>query len=201
MKTNVSIPTLDPVNQSSRFVKLGRLLLATVCVSLVSFTAAPRALAAADGNYEFKSATGSLRYDGGSVDIPTSLVKRIATVVDGDIVVRNNSLRVNKNGTVKVIKNFADDLDVDVEASASGPTKLTFTQKTSKLHTGKLSAPIVTSFEGDVFGEDFSGELRTRVAARVQVNTLTLVFNFSGRAFGENFSGRITVTATRVPTT
>ncbi|RYG93772.1 MAG: hypothetical protein EON58_17665, partial [Alphaproteobacteria bacterium] len=154
---------------SSRFMNFGRLSLATMSVALVSFTSAPKALAAgADGSYEFQSASGSLRYDGGDVDIPKSVVKRIANVVDGEITIKNNSLWVNKKGTVRVVKNIADDLDVDVEASASGPNRVMLTKTGSRLYTGKTSGAIVTSFEGDVFGEDFSGELKSKVAARVQ---------------------------------
>lgn len=201
MKTNSVTSTLNPVQEPTgitRFARFGRLSLAATCVSLVSFTAAPLAMAAApDGSYEFKSASGSLRYDGDSVSIPKAIVKRIASVVDGEIVIKNNTLKVNKKGTVRLIEEFGDDIDVDVEASASGPTKVVLAKKGPKHFSGKTSSPIVTSFEGDVFGADFSGELRTNVTATVQKKTLTIVIKFSGEAEGENFSGKVTVTAKR----
>src|SRR5690606_2776349 len=126
MKTN---PVTNPCSNTHQettsrfhFSRFGRLSLAAACVSLVSFTSAPQALAGrADGDYEFKSASGSLRWDGDSVSIPTWIVKRVASVVDGDIEIRNNTLKVNKRGTVRLIEKFGDDVDVDVEASASGP--------------------------------------------------------------------------------
>lgn len=201
MKTNSSTPTLNPTQETagiSRLAKTGRLLIATLCVSLVSFTAAPKAQAAPpNGSYEFQSASGSLRYDGDDVDIPKWLVKKVAGVVDGEIVIENNQLRVNKRGTVRLIEKFGDDIDVDVEAKASGPNNVVLVKTGTNTFSGKTTSPIVTSFEGDVFGEDFSGELISRVSATVQRKTLTIVIRFSGEAFGEDFSGRITITAKR----
>lgn len=201
MKTNSVTSTLNPHQETTaitRFARLGRFSLAATCVSLVSFTATPLAMAAgADGSYEFQSASGSLRYDGDSISIPKAIVKRIASVVDGEIVIKDNTLKVNKRGTVRLIEEFGDDIDVDVEASASGPTKVVLTKQGPKLFSGKTTSPIVTTFEGDVFGADFSGELRTKVAATVERKTLTIVIKFSGEAEGEDFSGKITITAKR----
>jgi hypothetical protein len=201
MKTNSVTSTMNPhheITGISRFARFGRLSLAATCASLVSFTAAPLALAAgADGSYEFQSASGSLKWDGDSVSIPKSIVKRIASVVDGEIVIKDNTLKVNKKGTVKLIEEFGDDIDVDVEASASGPNTVVLSKQGPKLFSGKTTSPIVTSFEGDVFGADFSGELRTKVSATVEKKTLTIVIKFSGEAEGEDFSGKITVTAKR----
>lgn len=201
MKTNSLTSTLNPIQQTtgrSRLLNVGRLFLATMSVALVSFAGAPKALAAGpNGTYEFESASGSLRYDGDSIDIPQSIVKKLANVVDGEIVITNNTLKLNKNATVKVVRNFADDFDVDVEASVTGPSSLVLVKTEPRVFTGKTTSPIVTTFEGEIFGEDFSGELRTKVAARVEGKTLTVVIRFSGEAAGEEFSGRITLTAKR----
>jgi hypothetical protein len=196
--TDISTSALQRTAGLSRFANYGRLGLATACVSLVSFSAVPQALAAgADGEYAFNSASGSLRFDGDSVDIPQALVKRIANVTDGEITIRNNTIRVNKAGTVRVIENLGDDLNAEVEASATGPNTVVLTKTGNRTFSGKTTSPIVTSFEGDIFGEDFSGELKTRVSATVEGKTLTMVIRFSGETLGEDFSGRITIIAKR----
>lgn len=190
---------MNPIQQTAgipRFRNIGRLLMATLSVALVSFTAAPKALAAgADGKYEFRSITGSLRYDGDKVDLSKSLIKKISGVVDETAVIKNNTLKLNTKGLAKAVEEFADDIDVDVETSVSGPTSVVLTKTGSYLWTGKTAGAIVTTIDGEVFGEDFSGELRTRISARVDKNTLTLVVTFAGDALDEDFSGTITIVA------
>ncbi|RYD84151.1 MAG: hypothetical protein EOP84_06295 [Verrucomicrobiaceae bacterium] len=200
MKTNSSTPTMTVVQQSPaipRYRNMGRLLLATTSVALVSFTAAPRALAAgADGKYEFRSITGSLRYDGDKVDLPKSLIKKISGVVDETAVIKNDTLKLNTKGLAKAVQEFADDAEVvDVSTSVTGPTSVSVTKTGSYLWTGKTAGAIVTKIDGDVFGEDFSGELRTRVATKVDKKTLTIVVTFGGDVLGEDFSGTITIIA------
>ncbi len=202
MKTNNSVTSsMNPLQETSgisRFARFGRLSLAATCVSLASFTAAPLALAAApDGSYEFESASGKLRYDGDSVSIPKSIMKKIAYVVDGDIVIKDSKLKVVKKGTVDLIEDFGDEINADVEASVKGPSKVVLSKVGPSRFSGETTSDVVTTFEGDFFGEDFSGELRTNVAATVYKKTLTIVITFAGEAEGEDFSGKVTIVAKR----
>jgi len=181
----------------SRLANLGRLLLAAMCVSLVSFAAAPRASAAApNGTYEFTSASGNVKFAGETIDLPTSVVKRLAKVTKGEITIRNKTLKLNKNATGRIVANLADELDIDVEASVSGPNSLTLSKVGTK-YKGRTTDPIVTSFEGSFNGSDFSGELETVVKATVRGKTLRIVIIFSGEALGEDFSGRVVIVAKR----
>ncbi len=139
--------------RSSRFSHLG---LAFATASLFSFAAVPLALAAgADGQYKFRNASGSLRFDGDSLDIPQTLVKRIANVSDSEITIRNNTIRVNKFGTARLIEKLGDKLNAGIEASASGPNSLMLEKTGTRRFLGKTTSAIITSFKGDIFGEDF----------------------------------------------
>ncbi len=182
---------------SSRFVNFGRLMLVTSGVSIASLAAAPQAMAAgADGTYEFKKASGSVKFDGNNIDVSQKLVKRLAGFVGGEITIKNNTLRLKKNATGTVVENLGDDLNIDVEASVSGPTSLVLAKKGS-IYTGKTTSPLVAEFEAEVFGEDFSGELRSRASATVDGKTLTVVIRFSGETLDEDFSGKLTIVGKR----
>ncbi len=203
MKTyssNMHAALSNPIQENarpSRLAKVSRLLLATMCVSLVSFAATPKALAAApNGVYEVTSVSGDVKFDDETIDLPQSVVKRIARVAEGDITIRNQTLRLNRNATSKIVTTLGDDLDIDVEASVSGPTSLAFTKSGDK-YQGSTAEPIVTSFQGDFNGAEFSGELITHVKATVKGKTLRIVLTFSGEALGDDFSGTITIIAKR----
>ena len=190
-------PTIQPNTGSSRFASFGRLAVATLCVSLVSFAAVPKALAAgANGTYEFKSASGSLKIEGDSFRLPQYLVKRLAGFTNGEATIRNNTLKLNRNATARIVEDIGDDLNLDVQASVSGPTTVVLS-KSGDSYTGKTTKPIIASFEGDIFGADISGELITKVSATVKGNTLTVVIRFSGDVEGEEFSGRLTLVGKR----
>jgi hypothetical protein len=192
-----SSPTIQPNTGSSRFASFGRLAMTTLCVSLASFAAVPKALAAgANGTYEFKSASGSLKIDGDSYRVPQSLVKRLAGFTNGELTIQNNTLKLNRNATAKIVENIADDLHLDIEVSVSGPTTVVLS-KSGDFYTGKTARPIIASFDGDFFGVDISGELITRVSATVTGDTLTVVIRFSGGVEGEDFSGKLTLVAKR----
>lgn len=202
MKTNsMTPPTLSQPLQSvtgcTRFASFSRLMMATLCVSLVSFAATPKALAAApNGTYDLKDVTGTLKIDGDSFHLPDALAKRLAGVTDGKITIENNTLKLRKNATARIVEEVADDLDVDVDVEVNGPNKVVLT-KSGDTYTGKTVSPIVATFEGDVFSVDFSGKLITRVSATVERKTLTIVIRFSGDVEGEDFSGKITLIAKR----
>ncbi|MES2475825.1 MAG: hypothetical protein V4640_08595 [Verrucomicrobiota bacterium] len=199
MKTNstaLSSP-LHTIPSPSRLSGLGKTMLGTVCVSLCSFAAIPQAQAGkVDGTYEVTRTTGSIEFDGDDINIPDSMVRRIVNVVDGEITIQDRTLQLKKKGAVRIVKDFADDLDVDVEARVSGPSSLTL-EKKGDIAKGRTTRPIVTSFEAEIFDEDFSGELITRVSATVENKTLTIVVRFSGDALGSDFSGRVTIVAKR----
>ena len=181
----------------SRFGSLGRLAMGTLCVSLVSFAAVPKTLAAApNGTYEFRNASGSLKVDGDEFDLPQSLVKRLAGFADGEVTIENNTLTLRRNFTARIVEEVADDLNIDVDVDVSGPSKVVLA-KSGSVFTGRTSSPIVASFEGEFFTADFSGELITKVAATVDGRTLTIVVRFSGVVEGEDFTGRVTLTAKR----
>lgn len=182
---------------SSRFASFGRMAMATFCVSLVSFAAVPKALAAeANGTYEFKSASGSLKIDGDNYRVPQSLVKKLAGFANGEVTIQNNTLKLRKNATANIVEEIGDDWALDVEASVSGPNTVVLS-KTGDTYTGKTAGPIVATFEGDFFGLDFSGELITRVSATVKGDTLTVVIKFSGEMGNEDFSGKLTLVGKR----
>ena len=69
--------------------------------------------------------------------------------------------------------------------------------KSGNTYTGKTSRPIVVSFDGSFLGEDFSFQLKTRVAATVQGKTLTMVITSGGDAIGSDFSVKLTVACKR----
>jgi hypothetical protein len=190
-------PTIQPNTGSYRFASFSRLVMTTLCVSLVSFAAVPKALAAgANGTYDFKSSSGSLKIEGESYRLPQYLVKRLAGFTDGEATIRNNTLKINRNATTKIVEDIGDDLYLDVDASVSGPTTVVLS-KSGDSYTGKTAKPIIASFEGDIFGEDISGKLITKVSATVKGDTLTVVIRFSGNVEGENFSGRLKLVGKR----
>lgn len=203
MKTNpvtLSSNTTNPLQaipSQSRFANFGRLMLATSCVSLVSFAAVPQALAAgANGDYDFTSASGSVKYNGKKINISQSLVKKIAKVANGEITIKDNTLKIGKYSTAKIVEDLGDDLDIDVEASVKGPSSVVLT-KSGNVYTGKTATPVVASFDADFHGADFSGSLKSNVSATVKNNTLTIVITFSGGALDEDFSGKLTIVGKR----
>ena len=203
MKTNSATLTSTPAETlhtktgTSRLAQFGRLLLATMCVSLVTVAAAPRAFAAApNGSYQFDKATGSVKFDGNSINLPESAIKRIAGVVKGDINIKGGTLELNKNATKKIVNNLSDDLNFNVSVSVTGPESVTLV-KEGDLYIGSTAEPIVTSFEGSALGEDFSGELVTNVTAKVNGKTLRVIITFSGSALGSDFSGKLVIIAKR----
>lgn len=192
-----STPHLQPNTGSTRFASFGRLAVTTVCVSLVSFAAAPKVLAAeANGTYEFKSARGSLKIDGDSFQVPQSIVKRLAGFANGEVTIQNNTLKLKKNATANIVADIGDELNLDIETSVSGPNTVVLT-KSGDAYTGQTAGPIIASFEGGFFGLDFSGELISRVSATVKGDTLTVVIRFSGEAGNEDFSGKLTLVGER----
>ncbi len=194
---STSSDPLQPITGFSRIASFGRLMMATLCASLVSFAAVPKALAAeANGTYEFKSASGSLKIDGDSYRVPQALVKKLAGFSNGEVTIQNNTLKLKKNATADIAEEIGDDWNLDIEASVSGPNTVVLS-KSGDVYTGKTAKPIVASFEVDFFGLDFSGELITRVSATVKGDTLTVVIRFSGEMGNEDFGGKLTLVAKR----
>jgi hypothetical protein len=168
-----------------------------MCVSIISFAAVPQAQAGkVNGTYEVKRTTGSIRFDGDKIDIPDAIVRRIAGVVNGEITIQNRTLRLKKKGAIKIVENLADEINIDVEASVTGPSSVKL-RKSGDVAKGRTARPIKTSFEAEFFNEDFSGVLITRVYATVERKTLTIVVRFSGDAVGSDFSGRVKIVAKR----
>ena len=166
----------------SRIANFGRVLVATSCVSLVSFATVPAALAGgANGTYKFKKAYGTVKFGGDSVDIPESIAKKIAGVVQGEVTIRNRKLQLKKSASARIVENLGHALDISLETSVSGPASVELT-KTGNSYTGETEEPIVVSFDGNFLGEDFSGELVTDVAATVESKKLKVVITFSGAA-------------------
>jgi hypothetical protein len=187
MKTNTMTLPSNPI----RFATFGRRALTTLCVSLVSFAAVPKALAAgADGTYKFKDASGSLKVGGEKFDVPDSLVKKLAGFTLGQVTIQDNTLKIRKYATAKIVENVGHDLDLDIEASVKGSNKIVL-NKSGSLYTGKSATPIVASFEGDFHGASVSGDLITKVSATVNGNILTVVIKFSGEVIGEDFGGKL----------
>ncbi len=181
MKPNTNIITPRTIGQIQRgfnFAGSSRLLLAASCVSLVSFTTTSRAqaqVADPSGAYEVESFHGTLRLNGRDLKIPNYLVKRIAGVLNGEVTVRDNdTIKLNKQSTIRIVEKVGDKLNLDVKAGVTGPSFLRLVES-GDTYSGKAAGAIVTSFRADVFGEDLSGKLKTRVAATVDGDTLTLV--------------------------
>ncbi|MEO5914081.1 MAG: hypothetical protein ABIS50_07600 [Luteolibacter sp.] len=199
MKTNaIAYPSVSSSGTpgTSRLAGFGRVLLATSCVSLVSFAAVPQAFAGANGTYEFTRASGSVHFGDHTIDLPESVVKRLAGVVNGKITIENNTLKLKKNATISIVETLGDELDFSVDASVHGPNSLVLT-KTGNTYSGETANPIVVSFDGDFHGANFSGELVANVSATVEDRKLKVVITFSGDARGEDFSGTLKVIAKR----
>jgi hypothetical protein len=202
MKTNsiINLPTsVDPIlgnKGSSRLAKLSRLLMAVLGVSLVS-AAAPSALAAApNGDYAFTSASGSVKYNGNTITLSPSAVKRIAGVVNDKITIENNTLQLNRSATKKIVRSLGDDLNFDATYRVTGPSSVVLV-KEGDIFIGTTAEPIVVAFDGNFEGADFSGELSSNVTAKVQGKTLRVIITFSGDALGSNFSGKLVIVAKR----
>ena len=69
--------------------------------------------------------------------------------------------------------------------------------KSGNTYSGKTPQQIMASFQESFLGEDFSGQLKTRVAVTVRGKTLTVVIIFGGDAIGSDFSGKLTVACKR----
>jgi hypothetical protein len=202
MKTNSTINQPTSVDSilgnkgSSRLAKLSRLLMAVLGVSLVSATV-PSALAAIpNGDYGFISATGSVKYDGNTITLSPSAIKRIAGVVNDKITIENSTLPLNRSATKKVIRTLADDLNFDASYRVTGPTSIVLA-KEGDIFIGTTAEPIVVAFDGNFQGEEFSGSLNSDISAKVKGKTLRVTITFSGDALGSEFSGKLVIVAKR----
>lgn len=149
-----------------------------------------------NGEYEFTSATGSVKFDGDSINLSDSAVKKIAGVVNGTITIQNKTLQLNRNANKKVVTRLGDDLGFDATFRVSGPTSIILAKEVDT-YIGRTEEPIVCAFDGDFHGESFTGVLKTDVTAKVEGKTLRLIITFSGKALGSDFSGKIVVVAKR----
>lgn len=196
MKTIATTQAAHEAPAHRRFPRTGRLLLAGACASLVSF-AAPTALAAGiNADYEIKSVNGSLKASGRSVDIPDKLIKKILGAKKGAITIEDSKLDLRKRAMIDIVEEFGDDVGIDVDASVTGPAYVRFT-KNGDSYRGRASGKIITELEATVLNHDFSGELKTKVTARVENKRLKVVISFSGEFEGEDFSGRVVIDAKR----
>jgi hypothetical protein len=175
---------------------IGRLLLAVVCASLVSFTSVTTAVAGPDGEYAFVSASGSLTAGGDTYELPQDLLKEIGAIQKGKIVIQDNKIQLNRKAAAKIIQQLGDQLGIVFDITISGPTSLKL-KKSGKIYVGSTTTPVVVAFETTYNGTKISGYLKTYFNATVKGDVLTLKVPVGGKALGMKFTGDMTIKAKR----
>lgn len=173
-----------------------KLILAVICMSLVSFTPPSATAAGADGEYAFVSAAGSITAGGQTLELPQDLLQEIGAIKNGKLVVQNNNLQLNRKAALRIIKQIGNQLGITFDTSISGPTKLKL-KKTVNGYAGATKEPVVVTFSTTYQGEDISGNIKTNFRAKVKGNTLTLIVPITGKALGMRFSGELTIVCER----
>lgn len=203
MKTNTiaqhPVPSQSPLGTLAftRFAGLGKLLLAVVCASLVSFATMPSVFAAgADGDYKLVSASGSLTANGETMELPEDILQEFGALENAKITIENNRLQLNRKAALKIIKKLGDEFGLEFETTITGPKYLQL-KKSGKRFVGNTSNPIVVTFETVYQGEKIAGNLKTDFNAVVKGKTLTMKVPVTGKVLGIKFSGDIEIVCKR----
>lgn len=203
MKTNtISLPvvqfqTFTANSPASRLRDAARVLLEWLCISWVSVFASTTALAGGpDGEYKFVSATGFVSFGGDTREIRQEVIKEVAAIQNGKIVIKDNRLQINRKAAARIIKQIGDELRIGFETNITGPTYLKL-HKTGKVYVGNSSRPVVVTFKGMVKDTKFWGRVDAGFMARVKGRTLELTIPNSGSVLGHHLDILITVIGRR----
>jgi hypothetical protein len=182
---------------------LGRFLLAVLCAALVSFTAAPAALAAGiDGEYLFTRATGTITAGGETQELPQELVQQLAASQSGGLVIKNNKITIDRKVVVRLLNKLKKEYGATVKYKLTGPTSIKF-NKHGKVFTANTSKPVVATFDITIpMPEDpepmkIKGNLKSDFDAKVKGKVLTLKVPISGKLMGKPVSAELTIICTR----
>ena len=203
MKTNtiflpvVQFQTVTVTSPASRLRDAPRLLLALLCIFWVSVFASTNALAGGpDGEYKFVSATGFVSFGGETREIRQEVVKEVAVIQNGKIVIKDNRLQINRKAAARIIKQIGDELRIGFETNITGPTYLKL-HKTGKAYVGNSSRPVVVTFKGMVNDTKFWGRVDAGFMARAKGKTLELTIPISGSVLGHKLDILMTVVGKR----
>lgn len=173
-----------------------RIAMAVVCATLVSFIAPSLQAGAADGDYAFVSASGSLTAGGDSLELPQDVLQEIGAIQNGKIVIKNNKIQLNRKAAARIINGIGKELGIEFDITITGPTSLKL-KKSGKSYVGSTSEPVVVNFAATVDEEEISGNIKTYFQAKLRGNKLTLKVPISGKFSDSKFSGELTIVCMR----
>ncbi len=182
---------------ASRLAGFGKLLLAGICASLVSFSTMPTASAAgADGVYKYVKASGTLSVGGQSITVTPEMLNQFGAIQNGRITISNNRVQLNRNAAANIIKQLGTQLGVVITVKITGPTYVQL-HKSGLIYTGSTTTPVVVTFSTTYQGTKISGNIKTNYIAKVSGTTLTLKVPVTGTLLGKQLKGTMTVTCKR----
>lgn len=173
-----------------------RIAMAVACATLVSLLAPSAQAGAADGEYAFVSASGSLTGGGDTIELPQDVLQEIGPIQDGHIVIKNNKMQLNRKAALRIIKSIGKELGIEFETTISGPTSLKL-NKSGKAYIGSTSEPVVVTFAATVESEEISGNLKTDFQAKLKGDKLTIRVPITGRISGKKISGELNIVCER----
>lgn len=202
MKTN----SFDPCNAAFRAPRetgfhfgipgLFKLIVALIGATLVTFATPVATAGAADGEYKFVSASGSISSGGETLELPQDVLQQIGAIQNGRIVVQDNKIQLNRRAALRIINQLGEQFGIEFETTITGPTKLRL-HKVGRTFVGETTEPIVVTFSTTYEDEDISGNIKTFFKAKVKGNKLTLVVPITIKALGKKFTGEVTIVCER----
>ena len=173
-----------------------RIAMAVVCATLVSFITPGAQAGAADGEYAFVSASGSISAGGETLDLPQDVLQEIGAIQNGKIVIENNKLKLNRKAAARIIKSIGNELGIEFDITITGPTSLKL-KKSGRSYIGSTTEPVVVKFSTTFEGEEFSGTIKTDFVAKVKGDKLTLRVPIGGNLLGQKISGELNIVCER----
>jgi hypothetical protein len=190
----INLPIHMISSSISRVHHIGRCFFSAVAFLSVFLVAAPEAVAAVpNGNYKLSGGRGSLSSGGKTIVIPQSFMRELANQ-SGMIVVRNNRLLINRNGTAEVLRSILSGVGTRIRSvKVTGPTFVPL-RGSGQRYTGKTNTPIRTQMKGiDDTGDAFTVNLITHISATINGRQVTLTTRFSGGDSEAQVVGNITL--------
>lgn len=173
-----------------------RIAMAVLCATLVSFITPSAQAGAADGEYAFVSASGSLTVGGDTLELPQDVLQDIGAIQNGKIVIINNKIQLNRKAAARIINGIGKEFGIEFDITITGPTSLKL-KKSGKSYTGSTTEPVVVKFSTTFEGQDFSGTIKTDFVAKVKGNQLTLKVPIGGKILGQKISGELNIVCER----
>jgi hypothetical protein len=161
-----------------------------LCASLVSLS--PVLAAGADGEYKFVSASGSVTAAGETIQLDDEILQQFGGLQNGNIVIKDNKLQLNRKAAQKLIKQLADEIGAAVEISISGPTSVML-KKSGKAYTGSTNKPLVLEITASLGGREVTGNIKSLFGVKVKSENLSLKVTLNGTALGGKLTGDITI--------